>query len=372
MSDTPRIALVCAGVGHVNRGFERMARDLFETLRHDLDLTLFKGAGEATEREIALRVPRRTGPHARVLGTERALKLEYLSYAARLLPHLRGAGFDIVHYLEPYLGNALFAARRRLGAQFSLLLTDGLGLTWRSSSRADVVHVLTPLARDTLIAEGRAAAEVVHVPAGTHTARFDPAVSQADARRRLGLPLDRKLILDVAAVNRRHKRIDVLVDEVARLGEEWMLVLDGSPEEPDVLDEARARLGGRFRYLHVPSDEVPLLYASADVFAHAALEEGFGIAAVEAMAAGLPLLMHDAPHFRWLVGDRRQLVDFREPGALQRGLAALPPDAGGRNRAHAAAFDWDALRPGYLGLYEHALSFAGGRATMPYPQQPHR
>lgn len=368
MSETPRIALVCAGVGHVNRGFERLARDLFETLRHDVDLTLFKGAGEATEREIVLRVPRRAGPHARLLGTDRALRLEYLTFAVRLLPHLRGGRYDVVHYLEPYLGNALFAARRRLGPRFALLLTDGLGLTRRSSSRADVVHVLTPLARDALIAEGRAPAEVVDVPAGTHTARFDAAVSQGSARRRLGLPLDRKIVLDVAAVNRRHKRIDALVEEVARLGEEWMLVLDGAPEEPEVLDEARARLGDRFRYLHVPSNEVPLLYAAADVFAHAALEEGFGIAAVEAMAAGLPLLLHDAPHFRWLVDDERQLVDFREPGALQRGLAALPADAATRNRSRAAAFDWAALRPAYLGVYEHVLSSAG---RLPYPQQPH-
>jgi glycosyltransferase involved in cell wall biosynthesis len=363
----PRVALVCAGVGYVNRGFERMTRDIFETLGDDVDVTLFKGAGASNAREIVLRVPRRTDPHARLLGVERALKLEYASFAARLLPRLRGDRFDVVHYLEPYLGNVLAAARRRLGLRFSLLLTDGLGLTRRSSSRADVVHVLTPLARDALIAEGRAAKEVVDVPAGTHTAPFRASPLQAEARRLLELPLDLKVILDVAAVNRRHKRIDVLVEEVARLGEEWMLVLDGSPEEPDVLDRAQARLGSRFRYLHVPSDQVPLLYAGADVFAHAALEEGFGIAAVEAMASGLPVLMHDAPHFAWLVGDPRQLVDFRSEGALERGIASLPPDAGERNRAYAAAFDWSALRPRYLALYE---SFAGRRGIMPYPQQP--
>jgi len=356
---TPRVALVCTGVGYVNRGFERLARDLFETMRDKVDVTLFKGGGPSSEREVQLRVPRRTDPHAALLGRDRALHLEYALYAARLYPRLRRGEFDVVHYLEPYLGNVLAAARRRFGGRFALLLTDGLGLTRRSSSRADLVHVLTPIARELLVGEGRAPAEVVDLPVGIHAAAFAPAISRAEARRRLGLPAEGRIVLDVAALNRGHKRIDALIAEVAALGGDTVLLVDGAPEEPALVEEGRRALGDRFRYLHVPSAEVPLLYAAADVFAHAALEEGYGIAVVEAMAAGLPVVVHDAPHFEWLVGDRRQLVDFSRPGALARGLEALPPDAASRNRARAAQLDWSALTAAYAALYETAAAACG-------------
>lgn len=351
-----RVALACSGVGYVNRGFERMARDVFDTVDGVVDLTLFKGGGVRAPREVVLRVPRRNGPLARA-GGDRAYQAELVAFATRLLPHLVRGHYDVVHYLEPYLGNVLAAARRRLRLRYRLLLTDGLGLTVRSGSRADLLHVLTPLAQKAAIAGGRPTGEVAFVPAGIHTARF--RADRAAARAELGLPQEARVLLDVAAVNRRHKRIDVLIDEVARLDDESILLLDGALEEPELLELGRGRLGDRFRYVHVESDRVPLLYAAGDVFVHAALEEGYGLSALEAMASGLPVVMNDTPHFRWLVGDERQLVDFRAPGALARGLAQLPDDTADRNRAHAAEFDWRTLRPRYVELYERAA--LGGR-----------
>ena len=46
MTDKPRIALLCSGLGHIRRGHEVFARDLFDLLKGELDITLFKGGGE--------------------------------------------------------------------------------------------------------------------------------------------------------------------------------------------------------------------------------------------------------------------------------------------------------------------------------------
>jgi glycosyltransferase involved in cell wall biosynthesis len=348
----PRVALVCSGVGYVNRGFERLTRNLFDAIKDEVDVTLFKGAGPSDERETALRVPRRTDLFLRSLDPRRAVELELAAYALRLLPRVRGDRFDVVHYIEPYLGNVLWAMRRRLGLRFRLLLTDGLGLTVASGRRADVLHVLTPGAQYAAIADGRPPREVATVPPGFEAAAFAPPLPRADARRRLGLPEDARIILDVAAVNRAHKRVDVLAREVAALEDGTVLALSGALEEPGLLAECRALLGGRFAYLDLPSEEVPVALAAADVFVHAALEEGFGMAILEAMAAGLPVLVNDAPHFEWLVGDRAQLVDMSRSGSLAAGLAALPPGAGARNATRARAFDWSVLGPAYVDLYE--------------------
>jgi glycosyltransferase involved in cell wall biosynthesis len=354
MTARPRVALVCSGLGYVNRGFERMARDLFDAYAGDERVILFKGGGTSSTREVVLRVPHRTGP-LKVLGAERAYRAELVTFAALLAPQLVRRRIEVVHYFEPYLGNLLAAARRRLGLGCRLLLTDGLGLTVRSGSRADVLHVLTPLAREEMLAGGRSEADVVSIPAGVNTARFR-GISRSAARAKLGLPADGRIVVEVAALNRRHKRVDVLIEEAASLDDGTTLLLDGAPEEPELIGLGRKLLGDRFRYQHVESAQVPQLYAAADAFVHAALAEGYGLAAVEAMAAGLPVVMHDTPHFRWLIGDARQLVDFREPGALGRGLDKLPPDAAERNRLRAAELDWAALRPRYLDLYEDILA----------------
>lgn len=351
------IALVCAGVGVVDRGFERYARELFDTVRDEVDVTLFKGAGPSGRREVALSVPRRNGLALRRLPFERALRLELAAFTLRLLPHLVRGRFRLVHYVEPYVGNLLAAARRRLGLRFSLLLTDGLGLTAWSSRRADLLHVVTPLARAAL--EGsRPPERLFYVPHGIRAGAFASGPMKEEARRRLGLPAGRTILLDVAALNRRHKRSHVLIEQAARLGPEHVLVLAGVPEERELLELGRERLGERFRQLQLPPDAMPALYASADVFVHAAREEGFCLAAVEAMAAGLPVLLHRAPHFAWLVEDERQLVDFTEADALGSALERLPGGLGDRNRERAREFDWSAVAPLYLDLYRRSLELA--------------
>ena len=131
-----------------------------------------------------------------------------------------------------------------------------------------------------------------------------------------------------------------------------MLVLSGAVEEPRLLDLARARLGDRFRFADVPTEDTPLLYAAADVFVHAALEEGYGLAIVEAMAASLPVVVNRTAHFEWLVGDPRQLADLSRPGALVDQLAKLPADAGARNARRAHELAWAHLIPQYVARYE--------------------
>ena len=355
----PRVALVCAGLGVVNRGFERLAADMYDLLAPDFPVTLVRGGGPRRPGELRLRVPRRNERPLALLGGDRALALELAAFAARLAPSLVAGRFTVVHYLEPYLGNLLFELRRRLGLSFALLLTDGVGMTADGSRRADLVHVVTPEARERVLAGGRASASVEFIPCGIRVERFAPRIGRDEARARLGLPSGPRVLLDIAALNRGHKRIHVLIDEVARVGDDSILLIDGSPEDPGLIAYGKSVLGERFQHRHVPTADVPLLHAAADVFVHVALEEGFGLAAVEAMAAGLPVVMHDQPHFRWLVGDVRQLRDLVQPGAVAGALAALPRDASERNRARAAELDWATLQPRYAALYARVLARDG-------------
>ena len=197
------------------------------------------------------------------------------------------------------------------------------------------------------------------MPCGIHPEAFEVAEDREALRARHGLAPDQFVVLVVAAVKRVHKRVDHVIEEVAGLEGNVLLWIDGPPEDPDVVALARDRLGSRCRISYVPSHQVGELYKAADVMAHAALDESFGLTVVEAMSTGLPVLTHDSPHFEWLAGSREPLVDMSRPGALRARLAALmAARAAGRRSASPdtalarARFDWRQLRDDYRALYE--------------------
>jgi glycosyltransferase involved in cell wall biosynthesis len=75
----------------------------------------------------------------------------------------------------------------------------------------------------------------------------------------------------------------------------------------------------------VPDAELPAWYAAADVLAFPSTKEGWGLAVLEAMSAGLPVVTSDLPVFLEYLRPGRDalVVPVDDPGALSRALAAV-------------------------------------------------
>lgn len=358
-----RVAIACPGIGLVQRGFERFFMDIFRLVGSDLDITLFKGGGESSGKERVLRFIPRGGRVVKLLPVHRLfgrspLHTECLTFALALLPHLRNGAFDVVHTIDPPLTRVLFRLRERLGLHFRLLYTEGCAMPPGDYPPADHTQQVAKVTFEQAAAYGHRPETMTLLPCGFDPVRLAVPHDRATLRRMHGIPEDMPVILSVAAINRGHKRTDHLIDEVARLDGRFLLWLDGSLDhgDPDLLAYAQARLGERVRITHVPSDKVGELYRLADVMAHAATFEAFGLAVVEAASCGLPVLVHDAPHFAWLLETPACLVDMTRPGALAERLQALldHPDQMDGLRCDAQVrrnFAWDALRARYLDLY---------------------
>lgn len=364
---TPRIAIACPGVGLVQRGFERLFRDLFDEMRGDFPMNLFKGGGEVRADEVVLPFLRRGGRAIRYLPLHRLMgrtpmHAECLTFALALLPHLIGGRYDIVHVIDPPLARLLFHLRRVLRLKFRLLYTEGTAMPPRDYPPCDLLHQISAATLADAVAQGHHPAHMALLPCGYRPGRFIASADRTTLRARHGIAPDRFVILSVAALNRGHKRTHHLIDEVAQMPGDPLLWLDGSLDhgDPDLPAYARAKLGDRVRVTHVPSAQVADLFALADVMPHAATFEAFGLAIVEAAAAGLPVILHDAPHFRWLMPNPACWIDMTTPGALAALLTRMATDPAERHRRlmqdHArATYDWAALRPAYADLYRSMM-----------------
>ena len=108
---------------------------------------------------------------------------------------------------------------------------------------------------------------------------------------------------------------------------------------------------------YVPDDDLPGLYAGADVFAYPSLHEGFGIPLLEAMASGTPVLT--APLFSMpeVAGDAALYVDPYSVDAIAVGLWQIISDEGLRRqlgadgRNVAQRFSWAQMALDTLQFY---------------------
>ena len=107
----------------------------------------------------------------------------------------------------------------------------------------------------------------------------------------------------------------------------------------------------------VPDEELPGLVAAADAFAFPSLKEGFGLAAMEALAAGVPLVVRDLPVLREVFGPVARFAATPEDlaGQLGQSLAQHDPALRTAGRDLAARHTWDTAARRHLDFYR-ALS----------------
>jgi len=361
--------LVCSGLDHAARGFESFARECFAALRaaDEIDMCLVKGSGESATRERSVRTLTRDAPLARILarGLRREpFRIEQLAFGLSLQRELAQTRPDVVYFNEWHTGLVLAASRRALRARYQLAYCNG-AMAVEGFGHLDRVQELTPISLETVLARGADPRRHTLLPMGFCIAPHPRVVSaeeRTELRARLGLPAGRRILLSVAALNRHHKRLDYLIEEVASLPQPRpYLLLDGQPEAetPGLRALARERLGEHGHSIRTSGrEDLQAVYRASDAFVLASLGESFGRVLIEATAHGLPCLAHDYPITRYVLGEHGYLADLSRPGALAGLLEAAASDdpqrVPRRHRFAYESFSWDRLRPRYVAFLEAA------------------
>jgi glycosyltransferase involved in cell wall biosynthesis len=193
------------------------------------------------------------------------------------------------------------------------------------------------------------------IPNGVDTNRFQPGPAK---RLDFGLPADRLIVLMVSALIST-KRVEVGIEAVSRIPNAHLVVAGDGPLRRTLDVNAARLLPGRFTRLSVASERMPQLYRSADIFLHLSKEEPFGNVFVEAMACGLPVVGHDTPRLRWIVGAEGFLSDTEDPSAVaqQIELARVAgPNKEAARLARAATFSWPRIGEMYRAFLQDVIA----------------
>jgi glycosyltransferase involved in cell wall biosynthesis len=160
----------------------------------------------------------------------------------------------------------------------------------------------------------------------------------------MALPNAAPVVLMVSALI-TSKRVLEGIRVIAAIDDAFLVVAGDGPMRNEVDELCAELLPGRHRRLTVHSAQMPDLYRSADVLLHMSQTESFGNIYIEALCCGLPVVAHDAPVTRWILGhDHPGLVDTDDLAAttvavsraLDAGRAAVAPLVDGA----AARFSW--------------------------------
>jgi glycosyltransferase involved in cell wall biosynthesis len=249
------------------------------------------------------------------------------------------AGHDVVHF-HTARAHALAPFCQRQGAR--LVVTrrmdyvprGGPYARWLYNRAVDVVIAISDGVRAALLRAGVDAKRIRVVPSGVDPAAVEaPPEARAAVRAAWAAAPGDVLVVVLGALERR-KGHAVLLAAAGRLdGLPLRYIFCGEGSEHAALATAAAPLGDRVVFAGFRRDVAACL-AAADVVALPSLHEGLGVAALEAMAAGRPVVASRVGGLGEVVvdGETGVLVPPGDPASLAEALRGLAGDPAWRAR----------------------------------------
>lgn len=317
-----------------------------------------------------------------------SLNRELLTYAARALPYAlklhRANPYDFVFAWSALPAGAVALALKKMTGLEYLLRVCGPDIPGFEQRYETLYPILAPTIRATwrnaaqVIAKCEDEAKMIQRVDAQMPVTIVANGVDLHAFSRAEIPDGGALrILCVARLIER-KGQHHLIQAVKRLTDERVdvtLELVGTGDAAAANEQQARELGlkDRVRFAgYVPREKIAEHYANAHLFSLASYNEGMSVATLEAMAAGLPLVVSRTPGTRELVRENHNglLFDWADVDSLTAHLRHLATHRdvargmGAASRERAARFAWEDAAGRYVEMFREISRLAPGGAVL--------
>jgi glycosyltransferase involved in cell wall biosynthesis len=270
----------------------------------------------------------------------------------------RGKFVLTMHDLMHYKSRGLVKLRRYL-----------LWRVWCKANlkRAARIITVSEHVKKEILREFQVRSESVRVIPNGVDRRFRPCPGTREFRDKYQLPQRYILFVGQTSTNKNLRRA---IDAVKLARDAWKLdhrfIVAGLPGEDDAvlrryvnsnrLQDVVAFMG------YVADDDLPQLYANAELFLFPSVSEGFGIPPLEAMRCGVPVVAANASGMPDVLGDAPIWVDPFSVESIAEGIATALLDKDARSGAitrglsRAEQFTWEKMASETVKVYREAAN----------------
>jgi len=367
-----KIAIACSGLGYIRRGLETFTEDLFHQLERTQEFQVFllKGAGPPKHNEVSIWHLRRNFFFSRIVGKivhQHPFYIQNVTFALGMIPFLIRRKPAVVYTGEPVLYRCLQLWRTLSRQKFRMIFFTGGQSFPISFDHHDILHHVTPELVPKANLRSISVSNQFILPHFITIAQ-NPDLPQSHEKimlkQKLGLPLDKRVILSVGALDSSVKRMNYIIEEVSNLPEaKYFLVLLGEREQETkiIIKYAQEKLSaGNYLITTLAREKLKEYYHAADVFVLASLKEGFGLVYLEALVSGLPVLTHDHSTAHFVLQEQGQYADFTQQKKLAELLLLTSKNNSDTSSDSKYQFvyknySWDALKEKYLKMFHYSL-----------------
>ncbi len=336
-----KLALMSSGLGKINRGFEITTARWYEAVSADPRLTTKLYAGNRyadahkvwnIPRDLLLNSPLKIFSKKHERGFwEFCYTIEQISFSLCLADILTWRP-EVVWTKEIPLAHFLLVYKYMFNLHYKVIFANGGAFQPSTYKDFDFIQHLHPDSLKEAKAFGIPETKMQLLP--NCVVYKNPEDAKENLRQKFGYAQDDWIVISVAAWNSFQKRLDYLIDEVARIEDPRVkLLLCGQPELETAALQARGseKLGERIQWMTLKPHEVHEALAMADVFVLPSFREGLASSIIEAAMAGIPIISHPHSGGKYILQDDFWLTDLNEPDALRQKLLEI--------RAHGVPAD---------------------------------
>jgi glycosyltransferase involved in cell wall biosynthesis len=331
------VAVLCNGLGVVNRGAETFALEFEKHLKNEFDIQLFGVKDTNTKTRNQIKLPWRNG---------RAY-LESYYFGKYLYKNHILDNFDIILNNAGFPGSYWCNKQRKRTKTPFINRARGGGREEKISLhfKPDFTVFLTEFHRK----KTSKRKNTVVIP---NAVDIETSQEKSDLLKNFEPPffLSASAIVDF-------KRTHLLIDAVEKYGKGTLIQASTGDLKDKIIEYGRSKLGNRFQYVGVLSKkELSKLYNSCDIFLLASKREAFGVIYLESMAHNLPVITEKDERRKEIIGSAGYLLDCTNTDLFADLIEkALNKDWKNIPMKQASKFSWNATKVKYIDLFEKVI-----------------